>query len=199
MKLNDFIKIILFSVIGFILAMIGGYLSILGGDFSPYIGHVLGSFLIAPVVFVMCYKVHKRWTLFLFYLIAGIIYTVIGFWPMFPICIVVGVIAEILIGKVENYKNDKRLTITFVISELIMTSHGLIFLLILKEDGLVKQFPDMFNAEEVSFLSKFYLNPKNLLIVIAIQLIISYLGTRLGIYINRKFFAKNENKESLFE
>lgn len=199
MELKDFMKIALFSVIGFILMMIGSGASILAGEFKPYISHVFGTFLLSPVVFVICHKVHKRFTMYIFYLLIGIIYTVIGFWPMLLICIIVAFIAEIAIGKVENYSNNKRISIAFIIAEFVQSLHGFIFIFLIKQEAFARRFPNMIDPNRARFLDNFYFGTKNLFIVMAIQIVISFLGTRLGIYIYRKFFAKNNGLNSILK
>ncbi|MDO5714422.1 MAG: MptD family putative ECF transporter S component [Tissierellia bacterium] len=197
MKLKDFIKIVLFTVIGFILLMGGSLLSTVTGVFAFYLNTAFGTFLMAPVIFVMCHKVHKRGTLFIYYLFIGLVYSLMGFWAFMPFMILVAGLAEILVGPVENYHNDKKLSIMYIIVQFFYSLHGLLFLLILKGEGLVKLFPDMFDAQKVKELSDFYYNGKNLVILVIIQLVFSYLAAKFGVYVYKKFFAKGENQKSV--
>ncbi|MDO5714423.1 MAG: MptD family putative ECF transporter S component [Tissierellia bacterium] len=199
MKLKDFIKIILFGVLGFILLTGGSYIPAIFGVYAVYFGHVFGSILVGLIFYVMCHKIHKKYTIFIFYTLSGIIYTIMGFWPMLPIMVIVGAVGEGIIGKEENYHNDKKITIAFIVSQFLFSLHGLVFILILKPEGLVKQFPDMFDAAMAKEMSDFLLNGKNLLILILIQLILSYVGARLGLYIYKKFFAKTSSEDSLLK
>ncbi|MDO5716671.1 MAG: MptD family putative ECF transporter S component [Tissierellia bacterium] len=199
MQLKDIVKIVILSVIAFVLEMAGGYLSMVFGPYMLFVNHSLASLIVAPVFFTLCHKVPKRGTLFLYYLIIGIIYSIIGFWPMIFILLLTAIAAELIIGKVENYVNDGRITLTFVIAQTIFALHGLIFFLVLKPSGMQKVFPDMFTPEMVDTLSNFYGKFVNVLAVMAIQVVVAYIGARFGIYVYRKFFSKKDQKQSVLD
>ncbi|MDO5718874.1 MAG: MptD family putative ECF transporter S component [Tissierellia bacterium] len=199
MKLKDIIKITILTVIAFVLEMVGGYISGLFGPYMLFVNHSMASLIVAPVFMTLCHKVPKRGTLFLYYLIMGIIYTIMGFWPMIVILIVTAIVAELLIGNSSNYINDKRLTSTFVIAQTIFALHGLFFLIALKPEGLAKLFPDMFTPEAIEGMSGFYAKPLNVIMVILIQVVVSFIGAKFGLYIYHKFFSKKDNQKSVLD
>ncbi|MDO5725113.1 MAG: MptD family putative ECF transporter S component [Tissierellia bacterium] len=199
MKLRDIVRITIMTVIAFVLEMAGGYLSMVFGPYMLFINHSLASLIVAPVFFTLCHKIAKRGTLFFYYLIMGIIYSVMGFWPMIFILLATAIVAELIIGAPKNYHDNKRLTLTFVIAQLVFAMHGLIFFVVLKPEGLIKAFPDMFTAEAIEQMSAFYAQTVNVIAVIIIQILISYIGAKFGIYIYNKFFSKKDKAESVLD
>ena len=96
----------------------------------------------------MAKKVHKRGAIFLYFLIPGIVYTMMGFWPMLCILTVGGILAELIVGKEENYLSDSKLTLSYMIGELVYALHGIIFFLVLSKEGI-----DFFDADAVRDLA----------------------------------------------
>ncbi|MDO5695437.1 MAG: MptD family putative ECF transporter S component [Eubacteriales bacterium] len=197
MKINDLLKIVLLSVIGFVLEMIGGYASLLFGTYALYISHALASLIVAPVFFVLCHKVHKRGTLFLYYILMGLIYTIMGFWPMLIIYAAAAVIAELLVFKPENYSNNRRLTVTYVVAQTVTALHGLFFVLFIGLDGMARLFPDMFDDATIKMTGEFMGKTGNVVAVIVIQIVIAFIGAIFGIFIYSKFFAKRKKEKTL--
>lgn len=197
MQLKDIVKITIFSVIGFILMMLGGALSSVSGVYMAYMQNAVGSLLTAPVYFVMCRKVRKRGTSLLYYLINGIVYTIMGFWPMILILLAAGIVSELIIGKKENYDDNKRLAPAFIAGEMIHALHGVIFILVLGVNGIVAQFPEMFTQEAAQQMYDMMANAKGITLIIVFQLIFSVLGVFFGRYIYNKFFAKNSSNKGI--
>ena len=46
-----------------------------------------------------------------------------------------GIIGELIIGNEENYENDNRISLSFIVSELIYALHGFFFILFLGTEG----------------------------------------------------------------
>lgn len=197
MQLKDIIKITIFAVIGLILSIAGGYASMLFGPAMLYINSSIAAILTAPVFFVMAKKVHKRGAIFLYFLIPGIVYTMMGFWPMLCILTVGGILAELIVGKEENYLSDSKLTLSYMIGELVSALHGIIFFLVLSKEGVLKTFPKMFTPEQADTYAAFYGEAWHILAIIAIQLFISFIGAKFGSYIYNKFFGKVKTQSVL--
>lgn len=197
MNIKDIIKITMFSIIGFIFSMVGAMMVGIFGAYSMYVHSSLGSVLIGPVYFVMCHKVYKRFTAFLFCLIHGLIYLFMGMWPMLVVLFLAGLLGEITIGAVENYHNDKKIALSFVLSQLLYGMHGALLMLAFGPAGLAKQFPTMFTLEQAQQMQMFMFNIKNISIMMIIQIIGGILGAILGIYIYKKFFKASTNKKGI--
>ena len=110
---------------------------------------------------------------------------------MLPIMLVAGAVGEVCIGSSYNYTNDMRISISYVISEVIYALHGFFFILFLGVEGLVKTFPNLFTLEKAQMVKDTYLNPKNLSIILIIEIMAAIIGTLLGKYIYNKFFNRN--------
>ena len=149
------------------------------------------KFTMCSGYFVMCHKIAKRGTIFIYYLLSGIIYSVMGFIPMLPIMLVAGILGEACIGGKDNYINNGRIAISYVVSQVIYALHGFFFILFLGVEGLVKTFPNLFTVEKAQMVKGIFFNPKNMVIILLIELIASILGTLLGKYIYNKFFNKS--------
>ena len=191
MKVKDIIIVSLLGVVGFVISMLSGMVTQIFGTYGVFIHVSIGSLLCAPIYFVMCHRIPKRGTIFIYYLLSGIIYSIMGFIPMLPIMLVAGAVGEVCIGSSHNYTNDMRISISYVISEVIYALHGFFFILFLGVEGLVKTFPNLFTLEKAQMIKDTYLNPKNLSIILFIEILAAVMGTLLGKYIYNKFFNRN--------
>ena len=100
----------------------------------------------------------------------------------------------ILLCVIEFLKGEQFLFITcisYVISQVIYALHGFFFILFLGVEGLVKTFPNLFTLEKAQMVKDTYLNPKNLSIILFIEILAAVMGTLLGKYIYNKFFNRN--------
>ena len=183
MKLKDIIVVSLLGVVGFVVSLLSGMITQVFGTYGIFVHVSIGSLLCAPVYFVMCHKIAKRGTIFIYYLLSGIIYAVMGFIPMLPIMLVAGILGEVCIGGKDNYINDGRIGISYVVSQVIYALHGFFFILFLGVEGLVKTFPNLFTVEKAQMVKGIFFNPKNMAIILFIELLASILGTLLGKYI----------------
>ena len=191
MKVKDIIIVSLLGVVGFVISMLSGMITQIFGTYGVFIHVSIGSLLCAPIYFVMCHRIPKRGTIFIYYLLSGIIYSIMGFIPMLPIMLVAGAVGEACMGSSYNYTNDMRISISYVISEVIYALHGFFFILFLGVEGLVKTFPNLFTLEKAQMVKDTYLNPKNLSIILIIEIMAAIIGTLLGKYIYNKFFNRN--------
>lgn len=191
MKVKDIIIVSLLGVVGFVISMLSGMVTQIFGTYGVFIHVSIGSLLCAPIYFVMCHRIPKRGTIFIYYLLSGIIYSIMGFIPMLPIMLVAGAVGEVCIGSSYNYTNDMRISISYVISQVIYALHGFFFILFLGVEGLVKTFPNLFTLEKAQMVKDTYLNPKNLSIILFIEILAAIIGTLLGKYIYNKFFNRN--------
>ena len=191
MKVKDIIIVSLLGVVGFVISMLSGMVTQIFGTYGVFIHVSIGSLLCAPIYFVMCHRIPKRGTIFIYYLLSGIIYSIMGFIPMLPIMLVAGAVGEVCMGSSYNYTNDMRISISYVISEVIYALHGFFFILFLGVEGLVKTFPNLFTLEKAQMVKDTYLNPKNLSIILIIEIMAAIIGTLLGKYIYNKFFNRN--------
>lgn len=197
MAVKDIIKITLFAVVGFIVSIIGGYTSALFGPNAMFIHASIGALLAGPVFAVMCHRVKRFGAAFIYYLLAGIVYAVMGMWPMLLVNLAAAAAAEaVLLGR-GSYEKPFKIGVSYVLAEFIYSLHGFFFIVFIGIQGLVKQFPTMFTEETARGAADFYFNPKNLVIVIAIQLTLSILGALFGNYIYNKFFTGKEKEKKL--
>lgn len=197
MKLKDFIVVTLLGIVGFVVSLGGGMLSQLFGTYGMFVHVSVGSLLCAPIYIVMCHKVAKRGTVFVFYTISGIIYSVMGFVPMLPILLAAGLLGELCVGRAENYQHQGKIGFSYVLSQLIYALHGFFFLLVLGVRGLVETFPNLFTLDMAQMTYDTFFNIKNMAIILSIQLVLSFLGVLFGNYIYRKFFDRNSKKTGL--
>lgn len=197
MKLKNFIIITLLGVVGFVISMVGGIITQLFGAYGIFIQVSIGSLLAAPIYFVMCHKIQKRGTIFSYYLIMGLAYTIMGFLPMLFIMIAAGLIGELILFKTKNYSNDNMISISYLVSQLIYALHGFFFILILGVQGLIDTFPNLFTIEKSQMLYDTFFNIRNMVIILIIQIVVSYIGTLFGKYINNKFFNRGSKTEGI--
>ncbi|OXZ38045.1 hypothetical protein B9N50_07730 [Finegoldia magna] len=197
LKLKDVIIVSLLGVVGFIISMISSTITQMFGTYGVFVHVSIGSFLCAPIYFVMCHKIPKHGVVFIYYLLAGIIYSIMGFVPMLLIMIIAGLLGELCIGSVENFENDKNISISYVISQLIYALHGFFFILVFGVNGLVKTFPNLFTTEKAQMIKDTFFNPKNMLIILLVEIIAAILGTILGKFIYNKFFNKNTKRKEM--
>lgn len=197
LKLKDVIIVSLLGVVGFVISMVSGMITQLFGTYGVFVHVSIGSLLCAPVYFVMCHKIPKRGAIFIYYLLAGIIYSIMGFIPMLPIMVVAGLLGELCIGNRNNYINDGRISISYVVSQVIYALHGFFFILFLGVEGLVKTFPNLFTMEKAQMVKDTFFSPKNMAIILSVEMIAAILGTLFGKYVNKKFFDKTSKKKDI--
>lgn len=197
LKLKDVIIVSLLGVVGFVISMASGMITQLFGTYGVFVHVSIGSLLCAPVYFVMCHKIPKRGAIFIYYLLAGIIYSIMGFIPMLPIMVVAGLLGKLCIGNRNNYINDSRISISYVVSQVIYALHGFFFILFLGVEGLVKTFPNLFTMEKAQMVKDTFFSPKNMAIILSVEIIAAILGTLFGKYVNKKFFDKTSKKKDI--
>ncbi len=199
MKLKDIIKVVVFAVIGFIVSMLGSLVTTAFGAYAMYVHTSVSSLLIAVVYIVMCHKIAVRGTAFLYYMLNGLIYLLMGMVPMFGVLIAVAIISEVFFIPASTYQQNNRIAGSFIASQLVYAAHGLILLLIFGVQGLHELFPNMFSVAQAQAAWDFFVNPRNLLIVAAVQVTMSVLGLLLGFAIYRKFFDKSVQKAGVLQ
>lgn len=197
LKLKDVIIVSLLGVVGFILSMFSSTITQMFGTYGVFVHVSIGSLLCAPIYFVICHKIPKHGSIFIYYLLAGIIYSIMGFVPMLPIMAAAGLLGELCVGKKENFENDKRISISYVVSQLIYALHGFFFILVLGVNGLVKTFPNLFTVEKAQMVKDTFFDPKTMTIILVVETVAAILGTLLGKFIYNKFFDKNIKREGM--
>lgn len=185
LKLKDVITVSLLGVVGFVVSLASGMITQVFGTYGVFVHVSIGSFLCAPIYFVMCHKIPKRGVIFLYYLLSGIIYSIMGFVPMLPILLAAGLAGELFLGRSENYENDGRIGISYVVSQVIYALHGFFFLLVLGVEGLVRTFPNLFTPEKAQMTRDTFFDPKNMAIILAIEIAAAILGALFGKYVKR--------------
>ena len=197
LKLKDVIIVSLLGVVAFVISMVSGMATQLFGTYGVFVHVSIGSLLCAPVYFVMCHKIPKRGAIFIYYLLSGIIYSVMGFIPMLAVMAAAGLAGELCVGKAENYVNSMKISIAYVVSQVIYSLHGFFFILFLGVDGLVKTFPNLFTKEAAQMVENTFFNGRNMVIILAIEIAAAVLGTLFGKYVYKKFFDKTDKKRSV--
>ena len=191
MKLKDVMIVSLLGVVGFVISMVSSLITPIFGTYAIFVHVSIGTILCAPIYFVMCHRIGKKGTIFLYYLISGVIYCIIGFVPMLPIVLLAGLFGELLIGRREHYDNDRRIAVSYCISQLIYALHGFFFILVLGVSGLVKTVPNLFTVEQAQMAKALFFNPKTMAIILAIEIVAAVLGSLLGKFLYHKFFNKS--------
>ena len=124
MNIKDIVKVALFSVISFILFMIGSILGGLFGVYGMYMSHAISAFLSIPVYMIMCRQIKKRGIVFLYFAIFGIVYTVMGLWPMLPVCLIAGLIGELILLPKDSFEKPLQIALAGVIAYVVYALHG---------------------------------------------------------------------------
>ena len=188
LKLKDVIIVSLLGVVGFILSMFSSTITQMFGTYGVFVHVSIGSLLCAPIYFVMCHKIPKHGSIFIYYLLAGIIYSIMA---------AAGLLGELCVGNKENFENDKRISVSYVVSQLIYALHGFFFILVFGVNGLVKTFPNLFTVEKAQMVKDTFFDPKTMTIILVVETVAAILGTLLGKFIYNKFFNKNIKREGM--
>ncbi len=199
MKLKNIITTTLLAVVGFVISMVGGMASTLFGTYAMFVHTSIGSLLTATVFLTMCKKIKSRGTIFLYYLIIGLVYIIMGFPPMILIMLATGIIGELIVGNTENYENDNRIGLSFIASELIYSLHGFFFILFLGTEGLAETFPNLFTLEQAQMIYDVFFNAKNITIIVVVQVLASFIGVLIAKNIYNKFFDKKGKVDEILQ
>ena len=152
MKLKDIVQIAVLTVIGFAIGMAISMLTGTLGAIALYASAGFAAFAVGPVFVRAAKKVKHRWTAFLFWLIYGLLYTLMGYWIMIPICLVSAVLAEIIIG---DYSSNVKVSIAFSAAMFIVAMHPIIFVKVLGAEGITKFAPSI-SSEQAQWMIRFY-------------------------------------------
>ena len=176
-------------------------LGFLNGSFgmlpSLYLSSALPTIIVAPVFVIICKQAGQKCTAFLYFLLVGVFYVLMGMWPVIAICAIAGLLAELVTGKKGNYENtNMKIGAAFGAGMFIYFLHAMYFMFVFGVEGLTKQFPKMFTTDYATFLSNFY-TPKNILICLLIAIVASVIGAYFGTYIYNKFFSDRKKKSVL--
>lgn len=192
MKIKNIVQVAVLAVIGFVLAQVIAMLVAMAGTLSLYVGGGVSAIVVAPCFVIMASRVQRRGSVFLFWLIFGALYALMGAWIMIPITIISGIISEVIVG---DYSSDKKISYAFAAGMFLVAIHPIIFFKILGPD-LISKFMSYFTLEELQETTSMYTNTV-VGICIVINIILSILSSKFGIYINNKFFNKNKGKSKL--
>lgn len=197
MKLKKLVDMIVFSVIAFILLLIGSYVPLIFGKYSVYFGYSVGTILIGPVIVLMARKIYLRGILFTFYLVCGLAFLLMGMFPMFIAAVIPGIIAELIMFKKEFYLDQKMLTFSFSVAQVLYGLHSYFFLLYFGVEGIVKEFSGSFDYNSAMKIKEFYSNPLIVPMVIVREIIASSIAIFIGIKIYNKYFSQNKKESKL--
>lgn len=189
MKLKDIITITVLSAIALALGMVLSMVSGTFGMISMVVSSGIPAFAIAPIFIIMANKVKKRGASFLFWLIYSLIYGLLGFWIMIPVCLIAGLASELVIG---DYTNTKQISIAFIISMFIEAMHINIFVKVLGVEGIMK-YTSLFTKEQATELVVFF-SDKMILISVVTNIVLVLISAIFGQYIYNKFFGKVKTK-----
>lgn len=116
---KDYITIGLYAVVSLVISMA---LSVITTPFLVWAYPFATAFVLfftCPIYLLLAYKVGKRGTLFVFGLINGLFYTVMGAPFVLPFTIIGGLLGELVLAKNKNYRNLNAQTIAYTVYNLI--------------------------------------------------------------------------------
>lgn len=195
LNIKDIVTVGILSSIAFALSM-AGYMIILPlGNWVFYVQGSISALLSGAAFVVLCKKVPKTGVIFLFGVVFGLLYVLMGFWQMMTIILPGAIIAELIMIK-DGYKYNKRLILSYIAFIVIVGFHGIIFLWVLGTAGIVESFPGMFSPEQLNTMTQLYYDPKIILLTAIIHAVFALMGSLFGISLYNRFFeAKRVNKE----
>lgn len=167
------------TVIGMILTPIYGFA-------YPLVGGLCALFS-APVYVLMSYRVAKRGTAVLFYLIIAIISALPGFFYMIPFSLAAGLICEAILWRPGAYRNSMLNAVTYMIFG-IMFSIGSYLPIYLFGDTYYDQFESMGASAEL-FL-RFATSPGAVAVSVIAGAVLALLGHWMGRRLLSKHFVK---------
>lgn len=189
MKLKDIIQVAVMTVIGFALGMVISMFTGTLGMVALYVSAGLAAFVVGPTFVIMANKIKKRGAAFLFWLVYGLLYTLMGYWTMIPICLVSAILSEIIIG---DYSQEKRIGLAFTVGMFVVAMHPILFIKFLGPETILKLMPS-FTPEQLDQMVKFY-TAKTIGIAIGLNILLEFLAGRYGLFIERKFFGNRKKK-----
>ena len=172
MKLKDIATIAVLGVIGFALGMGVGMITGMFGALSMYVS--------------------AGFTAFCFWLIYGVLYALMGFAVATPLCLIAGIVAEIIAG---DYGSKKRVWLSFSASMFIYSMHMIVFVLVLGSDGLAT-FVESISLEQAQQMVAMY-TVDMMVACVLINIVTELLAGRFGVFINDKFFEKGTKESRL--
>ena len=115
-----------------------------------------------------------------------------GFAVATPLCLLAGLVGELIIG---DYSNKNRVALAFSASMFIYSMHMIVFVLVLGAQGLAA-FVDSISLEQAQQMVSLY-TVDMMLICVGINVVTELLAGRFGLFINDKFFEKSAKESRL--
>lgn len=200
MKIKDFVTIGVLSVIGYLIQMlVGFFMAAFMSTISMYAGVAVTAFLAAPVYIVLCRRVPKRGSVFLYNLVFGLLYALMGYWTMLIFLFPIAIISECVMIPVSKYESNFRIGLSYTIGQIILGIHAGILLWIVGGNGMLELFPGMFNADRINGLISIYYNPVTMAIILLGTIALSFAGIFFGLRIYDKHFAGRKSKAVDFD
>lgn len=197
MKIKDMVRVALLSIVGFALSMIGALAMPLLGSYS-FAGEVaFGALLGGSVYYILTQKTPRRGVTFSYFAIMGVIYLITGFWTMMIVLALAGLLGEACLIPASAYKNRWRVTVAYVLSNVLYALHPVFIFYLIGADRLLQMFPGMYTVEAAHALQQMLYSPMAIVAIVGICLICAFAGMCIGHSIYEKFFsgsktAKNE-------
>ena len=188
MKLKDIIQVAVMTVIGFALGMVISMFTGTLGMVALYVSAGLAAFVVGPTFVIMANKIKKEGQLFILASL-WLLYTLMGYWTMIPICLVSAILSEIIIG---DYSQEKRIGLAFTVGMFVVAMHPILFIKFLGPETILKLMPS-FTPEQLDQMVKFY-TAKTIGIAIGLNILLEFLAGRYGLFIERKFFGNRKKK-----
>jgi energy-coupling factor transport system substrate-specific component len=155
---------------------------------SFIVGNGITAAFMALVYMLLAFKVGKRGTFFLIFVLRGLFYSLMGFPSVFIIMLPAGLAGELLLSPPEVYRNPLRVSLAWTISSAIYALHGPIILWIF---GLQSAESMGFSAEQIAFIQIHLFNPLSVGLIALFGAVGAGLGCWFGWGILKKHFIKS--------
>ena len=185
LQVKDFATIGIFSAIMIVVFIAFSMITGASLFFNMIFNAMCTAFILAPFYVYMCMKVHKPGVALIYNLIHALLTTLMMGPFMAPWFIVGGILAELsMLGSTDNYKNIKRISISWVITSLVRATHGMAEIWFFKQAYLGSGVSE----EQIAVQTQYYTSAPWVIFACTATAVLAVLGCLLANRIMNKHF-----------
>lgn len=187
---KDVITTVLFSVLLIVVQLAINMVSMLNDFVSMVLSLGISAFVCAPIYFLMVSKVNKRFVSFVYMTMLGIVFLIMGDWFLVPWFMILGILCSIILWKPDSCKNAKKVSAAWLVYSVLYLGVNVFPLLFFWDSFQSNALAMGMSQEYINAYVSYYENPLWVLCIIAITLVLGFLGCLVGQKLITKHFKK---------
>ncbi len=187
---KDVITTVLFSVLLIVVQFALNAASMVTMFTSAVLSFAIVALVCAPIYFLMVSKVNKHFVSFVYLMMLGSLYFVMGHWSTILWFVFIGILCEIILWKADSCQNFKKVAAAWVTQSVLYIGVNVLSVVAFWDDYMLTAQSQGMSSEYVNAYSSYYRDPFWLVIIVLSTGVCAFLGSLLGKRILKKHFVK---------